>query len=62
MLEVVKLSVTRLQRVKVGGLALDALKTGFWRVLQPADLRALLGNDWEQTSSAPIGDGEEEHE
>jgi 16S rRNA U516 pseudouridylate synthase RsuA-like enzyme len=49
MLEVVKLTVTKLQRIKVGGLALGALKPGFWRVLQPDDLRVLLGNTWEET-------------
>ena len=55
MLEVVKLTVTQLQRVKVGGLALGALRTGFWRVLQPEDLTALLGSNWEERGEANQG-------
>jgi hypothetical protein len=62
MLEVVKLTVTKLQRIKVGGLALGGLKTGFWRVLQPDDLRVLLGNTWEDARVLTLGAPDEDVE
>lgn len=55
------LDVRKLMRVRVGQLELKSMQPGFWRELDPKEVRALMRPDWHKRGDSPKSSGKSQN-